>query len=642
MHLRIAALLLLSLGLRPGLALAVDIGPEEIGGAPTHVFEGAYELVATGAAMVRCVPSAMGGGSQCSGLPNQQWNVGGFPDGGRFEAAWLVWSHSKEPEDAPDTSITLTLPGAAAVQLQADADEECLTINDMLRGDVAELLGIAGEELSWSTCRHDVAAFMNQHLDNGGVINGRWEAEGLQVADDRIAGGVLPQNIWHLVSLVVGSVAFVGVLTPDVPTPHRKIYLYNGYRFIEGPANFDIDITGFLAPPEPSAAVLIHIMEGDVGLTGDSLRFNGEPLSDGCNPQNNVWNGTINVGRADGGCMSDAEGTDLDLFDVSAAIQHRDTEATLRLTVPQEQLFTNFIALQFDSVPEFVKPSMGSEPRLNTPVGLGETIRYQINVLIGGDGDANDVVITDDLPAGTRYVADSATIDGEPVPHPAGSGTSPLTAGLPVTEILDRPLARGDQHVIAFEVCTIAPPPDSVFSNIATLDAQGVEAEQTNLVTHPYSGEGAAALCDGVDGGDGDGDGDEGDDDGGDPGEVGAEQGGDPGEGGVEGDEGAGNQGGAEGGDEAGETADAGGDDGAPQCGPGTALDASTGQCAPLCGEGTHFDDLSGLCKPGAGPGGTTTTAATRRGGGCNCEAVSTVDRKEPGAAWGLGALLRR
>ena len=622
MHIRIASLVLL---LTPATAYAVDIGPEEIGGEPTHVFEGSYELVATGAPMVSCVPSAMGGGSACSGLPNQQWNVGGFPNGGRFEAAWLVWSHSKEPGDAPDTSLTLTLPGAAAVQLQADSDSECLTITDVLRGDAAELLGFAGEELSWSTCRHDVTAFMNQHLDSGGAINGRWEAEGLTIADDRIAGGILPQNIWHLVSLVVGSVAFVGVLTPDVATPHRKIYLYNGYRFIEGPANFDIQISGFLAPPEPSAQVLIHVLEGDVGLSGDFLRFNGEPLSDGCNPQNNVWNGTINVGRADGGCLADAEGTDLDLYDVGHVIQQRDTQATLRMTVPQEQLFTNFVALQFDSVPEFIKPSMGAEPRVNTPVGLGETISYQINVLIGGDGDATNVVITDALPAGTRYVAGSATIDGEPVPHPAGEASSPLEAGLPVTEILARPLARGDRHVIEFEVCTIAAPPNATFTNVATLDAQGVDPEDTNLVTHPFTGEGSANLCDGAGGdagqadGGADGQADGGADgqaDGGADGQAdGAAAGGDVGGDGVDdGGDGAGDDGDGDG--------DGGGDVGGggnPECGPGTTLDAGTGQCVALCGDGTYFDELSGLCKPGAGPGNAdgTVQPAPRRGGGC-------------------------
>ncbi len=246
---------------------------------------------------------------------------------------------------------------------------------------------------------------------------------------------------------------------------------------------------------------------------------------------------------------------------------------------------------------------------------------HGVTVTLVKGGDANQVVITDPVPAGTRYVAGSATIDGEPVPHPGGDGSSPLASGLPVTEILGRPLARGDRHVISFEVCTIAEPPDGQFSNVATLDAQGVEPEPTNPVIHPYSGEGAASLCDQAGGQEGEGEGGEAGDGEGAAGE------GEAGEG--EGGEGEGEAG------EAGEAGGAGGaGGGSGVCPPGTQRVADTNECVSDCRPGFHFDALSGLCVEGPAPATDSGGAGGRRGGGCNCDA--------PGAAtstpwWGQG-----
>jgi uncharacterized repeat protein (TIGR01451 family) len=61
----------------------------------------------------------------------------------------------------------------------------------------------------------------------------------------------------------------------------------------------------------------------------------------------------------------------------------------------------------------------------------GETLRYTITVKNVGNADAVDVVLRDAVPVNTRYVADSTTLNGDPVPD-GPSGTSPLADGIPI------------------------------------------------------------------------------------------------------------------------------------------------------------------------------------------------------------------
>jgi large repetitive protein len=59
----------------------------------------------------------------------------------------------------------------------------------------------------------------------------------------------------------------------------------------------------------------------------------------------------------------------------------------------------------------------------------GERLRYTITVKNIGTDNATGVVLRDEIPANTRYVAGSTTLNGAPVPD-SGSGGSPLSDGI--------------------------------------------------------------------------------------------------------------------------------------------------------------------------------------------------------------------
>ncbi|MHC4093242.1 MAG: isopeptide-forming domain-containing fimbrial protein, partial [Planctomycetota bacterium] len=61
----------------------------------------------------------------------------------------------------------------------------------------------------------------------------------------------------------------------------------------------------------------------------------------------------------------------------------------------------------------------------------GETLRYTITVKNIGTDNAVDVVLRDDIPVNTQYLAGSTTLNGAPVADGPG-GIAPLSAGIPV------------------------------------------------------------------------------------------------------------------------------------------------------------------------------------------------------------------
>lgn len=62
----------------------------------------------------------------------------------------------------------------------------------------------------------------------------------------------------------------------------------------------------------------------------------------------------------------------------------------------------------------------------------GDTLLYTIVVINSGNTPANGVVLFDPAPAGTSYVANSVTLNGNPVDDPA-PGTSPLAGGMGIS-----------------------------------------------------------------------------------------------------------------------------------------------------------------------------------------------------------------
>ncbi|MGH3370422.1 MAG: hypothetical protein ACRDPR_10495, partial [Nocardioidaceae bacterium] len=127
-----------------------------------------------------------------------------------------------------------------------------------------------------------------------------------------------------------------------------------------------------------------------------------------------------------------------------------------------------------------------ASPPEGGPVAPGDTISY--SVVVSNDALATDtatnVVLTDATPAGTTYVADSATVDTVPVP----GATNPFETayGLP-------DMAPGDSHTFTFQV--LADPVldnGTSITNTATLDSD--QGSATDDATHTVSSQSTLTL----------------------------------------------------------------------------------------------------------------------------------------------------
>ncbi len=69
------------------------------------------------------------------------------------------------------------------------------------------------------------------------------------------------------------------------------------------------------------------------------------------------------------------------------------------------------------------------------PVKPGDVLTYQVKVVNNGTDTAKNVVVKDDIPAGTEYVPGSTTLDGQAVPDQAGGAPFLAPAGLNIGDL---------------------------------------------------------------------------------------------------------------------------------------------------------------------------------------------------------------
>ena len=99
----------------------------------------------------------------------------------------------------------------------------------------------------------------------------------------------------------------------------------------------------------------------------------------------------------------------------------------------------------------------GDNPR-GQRVDPGDTLHYTIAVQNTGTAAATAAFLVDAIPTNTSYVADTLTLNGQPVGQPDG-GVSPLIAGLDVSSS-DLPLPapgagtfnQGESTIVEFDV----------------------------------------------------------------------------------------------------------------------------------------------------------------------------------------------
>lgn len=112
-------------------------------------------------------------------------------------------------------------------------------------------------------------------------------------------------------------------------------------------------------------------------------------------------------------------------------------------------------------------------------VDAGDTLRYTITVYNNGSIPATQIILTDEVPTNTTYVADSLTINGEA--YGADDGDSPLVNGIAISSTdltpplpvdVEGTLTQGESAVIQFDVVVDAgTPPGTLIVNQATVES---------------------------------------------------------------------------------------------------------------------------------------------------------------------------
>jgi len=121
-------------------------------------------------------------------------------------------------------------------------------------------------------------------------------------------------------------------------------------------------------------------------------------------------------------------------------------------------------------------------------VDAGDVLRYTIRIYNNGQLPITQAVLRDAVPANTTYVADSMTLNGQPVGRPDG-GISPLVAGVDVSSSDLTPplpsagagvLSAGQSAIVQFDLrVNDGVPPGTVIMNQAVVDT----AELPDLLT---------------------------------------------------------------------------------------------------------------------------------------------------------------
>jgi hypothetical protein len=251
-------------------------------------------------------------------------NAGQIPARARLVQAFLYFGGSLYADgdgvDEPDQTVELLAPGRTEAQtVQAD--------------DVFVSGPIDGfPELTLYTARADITALLSD------TLAGTYEIRGFDADID-------DDGVEH----TAANASFSLVLVFEEPRlPPRNVVLFDGLQTVLG-STVTLDLSGFLVSPLPSGALTLYALEGDChpgpdacavgnnlsGTEGVVVRARGGRslrLSDPANPENDIFNRTINTTDP---VQRDVVGTDIDTFDISSVLEPGDDAITVELTAPR-------------------------------------------------------------------------------------------------------------------------------------------------------------------------------------------------------------------------------------------------------------------------------------------------------------------
>lgn len=509
--LSVIALLSASLGLTSVPAGAAVISPFAIRyqvNAP-----GAIELI--GNAVTTCStdsanyssPAIAGNEALCDAARSSTSTSAPSPNNNDFFAEYI--DIDGDPDTFDSSSSTLAIPSGAQVAFAGlywsgyrnagkyggtAAPQPSERLKVKLRFEAGFYTDLAGANLSGSSTN----AYQG-FADVTSIVHANGSGE-YTVANVQAATGGDVYGAWSMV-----------VVYTDPTLPMRDLTVFDGFASVQSgaPNNVvDIPVSGFRTPQAGPVNTQVGLVsyEGDRGSTGDSFKVMGgsqstfTTVSNAVNPATNVANSTISRDGAlqnDGavGKYANTLGVDIDRFAASPTLlKNGETSATLRMTTSGETWFPAVVTFAVD----VFAPNIALEKTLTnvTDAGRGanplpgDVLEYAITVdNAAGKDTASSLVVRDDVPAGTTYVASSASITAGPCAPVSDSGRSIAESGGVVTAHLGsgasaasggslRPSClSGPAYTLTFRASVVDSAQfDQAIVNVATADYSGLDS----------------------------------------------------------------------------------------------------------------------------------------------------------------------
>ncbi|SDT31847.1 conserved repeat domain-containing protein [Friedmanniella luteola] len=217
-----------------------------------------------------------------------------------------------------------------------------------------------------------------------------------------------------------GWTLVVAYSNPNLPL--RDLTVFEGFADIttETAANSTVSTTvsGFITPTAGTvnATVGLGAWEGDLGTTGDVLKFGGTTLSDAARPANNSFDSAIsNYGTSISARNPSATnnfGVDMGRISANGVLPNGATSATVSVSTTGDYIYLGLLTTEIDLyTPSFAGVSKTvTNLSGNAPAQVGDTLEYRLSFTNSGQDTAADVVARDTLPAGVSYVPGSTTV----------------------------------------------------------------------------------------------------------------------------------------------------------------------------------------------------------------------------------------
>ncbi len=438
-----------------------------------------------------------------------------LPPDAKIEEAFLIWFASKNDSDKAahcDNKVFLTLPDGSEHEVEASV------LGNSLTETTLEFDSYYKSGYYYYVYRVDITDILTeyqmQEIESGiKPLDGEYSVRGVtdiwDCHDD-------PNHNYCKNASMTGGWQVLFVYSSSL-IARKRLYLYHGLDWSSNTKlnPKPINVANFELPEAASVKVSFVTIDGDnepdyseslemIGELAETNLVLGETGPDACNPLDQPFNSkyrTYNYKGEPSECIEELS-FDIDTFFleyseddaanvINPHIQYGTTWFNFFIKTGADIILTNYVMLSVDTkLPAFDIPEADEKFVYSHSENHGQVCEelpfvYEIRVENHGQEPAQNVVVTDPIPSGLKYVSGSTQIDK------TGSGTcyesvedvsgqSPIEKGMKVADTLSicQDESNCESILVRFKVEPVDAKKNSVYQNIAFIhdDISGKDA----------------------------------------------------------------------------------------------------------------------------------------------------------------------